>query len=240
MRRTHQCSPRRHYRGVRPIDWRHDHLVELDDRSPQVGPDRGQPNLTEWKARPHLGCANDYTSHKVPSSAAQTLLRCLLHIPIFEVAPRSIASLLQPLFLSALNGLPNAESPHDCRSTKSKVGMTPDDICNQVVRADEQSFPSKEWKGKTLTIEVSEPPLRSLRHSGDGRAGGWQPLPLGTRLAAPTSGHALLCDRLKYTPEEAERLLVAVWGKGTPLFAYLGRSEPSVLVAQPVKIVVRT
>ena len=226
FRTGHWFSPRRHYHGVVPIEWRHDHRVELDNKFTKLDNSNPVPAVApDWRVRLYLGYAKDYVCYEVRWVAACKLAGKVVADSSSGVDLPRLASLLQPLAQTTLNGFPDAAVLQDRWTGQSRLGRSPDALCEEIARAVERAFPSKTWRNRRIAMELTDPILETVCVARGDDAGGNQPLPMEARLLASTIALALYCERLDNGTGVPSALLDAISGGEKRLADYLVESS---------------
>lgn len=204
---------RRHFHAVVPVDWRHDHRVELDNQFPRASSVISAPEapaIPVWKTRLYLGYAKEYECYELGLDLSANLLLGLLDAPTLGVDCDRSASLLLAIAQRCGNGFPDSKSLQERWSGRRRTGVSPDAVCDFVARAVERSFPNHPWKERYVPIEQTNLVLRrALRSWGKG-ACSRQPLPMTIRLLASTVALTVVCARLNDGPEVPLALMNAI------------------------------
>jgi DNA (cytosine-5)-methyltransferase 1 len=195
---TRRYSAYRRFRGVIPVEWRHDHRLELDNGF--LGKDLPftdqQVPPTDWKARVYLGYAKLYKQYEVRLEDG-IALAAALSAPSSGLVPEDQwARMLTPLLLATSNGFPRSDQLQAVWTGRSRRYRSPIVICESVGDLVHRSFPSRDWKDREVPITLSHPILSPLTNGHGKEAEAGQPLPMSVRLAASTVALSIICERL--------------------------------------------
>lgn len=191
-------SMRRRFRGILPVDWRHDHRVELDNEFPKRAVDISEVIVppVRWKARLYLGYATEYRCYQVELPSALGLARSLVRRRDLGVDEGKIASLLIPTLENCLNGFPDGSTLQARWCGRERGTPDPDSILSMVSKTVSKTFLAGTWREARVPMSVSGPTLAPLCVARGKLADVHQPLPMSVRLAAGTICLAAICERL--------------------------------------------
>jgi len=186
VRRTwrRHFSLRRRFRGIVPIDWRHDHRVELDNEPPVVEgvlPPDVVPPIT-WRTRLYLGYATKYKQYDLDLIAAVELVRAAtsreyIHLPREPIRRAALSTVNY-----ALNGFPDGLALQIAWAGRSSSQVSPDILVSEIGEIVEQALPAVDWSGQLMPAALTSAILESCSRAHGTAAGEGQPVDLSPRL----------------------------------------------------------
>lgn len=210
-------SIRRRFRGIVPIDARHDHRVELDNGLDERVrgmlaklPTDAMPPV-RWQCRLYLGYATLYKAYDVRLADALRLARALTSGTEPTIDERRANSLLLSTVRATVNGFPDSMTLQSEWAGFQPSRNGPLWILSSVAREVGKAFPASEWSGRFVSGEVSQPILSMCRVPSKGKeAPDSQPVPISVRLCLATVCLSLMCVALNDGPEQLSALLSAL------------------------------
>ncbi len=217
IRRTgpRRFSLRRRFRGTVPIEWRHDHRVELDNEvsTAHAALPYGVLPPILWRTRVYLGYAKLYKRYDLDLSTALTLARAVLEDPLSGVGKHELSLTLKSTVNFSLGGLTDGVTLQKVWAGWISHEHGPQQVLSSVANATREGFPPSNVKrlsvAPSITARVLEPCLTAR---GDDSTPG-QPVAMSARLLASAIGLAVVCARLNLGPEVVERIQRALDSK---------------------------
>lgn len=206
--RIRYFSMRRRYRGIVPVDWRHDHRVELDNELPTVRaelPADVMPPIT-WRTRIYLGYATLYKRYEVGLGQALLIARQVVRAPDSGIDCDGMSRALLPVAALTLNGFPDGISLQSEWARWRKQEYGPDWVTARVAEAVDRSFPASVWGTKLIPAVVTSGVFEQCRHVAGKGAQPGQPIPVSARLLVATVMLSMACCRLNYGEESLQVL----------------------------------
>ena len=191
-------SLKRRFRGIVPVDWRHDHRVELDNQLPIVNaelPADARPQVV-WRTRIYLGYAIRYKCYELKLAPAIALARATVTDaePVLENSrlSRTLLSVAQ----AASNGFPDAVTLQEEWSGWRSGSTSPVDLLQTVANAVNSGLPSETWGKLTIPHRVTSPLLTPTKVMQGKEVLRGQPVEMSVRLLAAAAGLSILTARL--------------------------------------------
>lgn len=199
-------SLRRRFRGIVPIDWRHDHRVELDNEAPTVSealpPDVLPPII--WRTRLYLGYATKYKRYDLRLAPSLALARKIVSDPESGIANVDLARALLPAIHQALNGFPDGMNLQERWSGWSDKTIGPAQLVSLAASLVDSTFPVSRWAGVTIPVQVTSSVLEAALSDRGSAAEFGQPVQISTRLVVASLILSLFCLRLNGNIRELE------------------------------------
>jgi hypothetical protein len=205
-------SMARRFRGIVPVDWRHDHRVELDNEfsSSPHGLGREMVPRVSWKTRVYLGYATEYRCYQIDLPTGMTLARSAIRKEDPKIPETAIIGLLLETLRVCLNGFPDGLHLQARWSGRETGSLRPETILGIVARIVGKSFPASDWSGVRLPKAMSDPILSPNLVAKGKQADRHQSIELSVRLLASTVSLAAICERLNHGPSRLATLLGAI------------------------------
>ena len=203
---------RRRFRSIVPVDWRHEHRVELENQcSPlrPTAPTRTVPT-TRWKNRLYLGYARRYKQYDLDLGTSMGIARVLAREPDLGITEKELVSFLLPVVRTCENGFPDGRSLQARWAGLSNEGDGPTSIVRWVASRVDAAFPRSQWNTTTVPKALTQPLLSPrMRDRGKDPFRG-QPEELSIRLAMTCLALSVVCERLNGGREALSDVRAAV------------------------------
>lgn len=207
-------SIRRRFRGIVPVDARHDHRVELDNGLDERVramlaklPADAMPPV-RWQTRLYLGYAALYKAYDVRLVDSLRFARALTSGKETLVDASRVNSLLLSTIRAIDDGFPDSMTLQSEWAGFRPSRYGPHWILSLVAREVGKVFPASQWSGKFVDEGLSRPVLSLCRTPSKGKeAPDFQPVPVSVRLSLATICLSLMCTALNEGPEQLSSLL---------------------------------
>ena len=188
----------RRYRGIVPIDWKHEHRVELDNQFPPTGGTvRESPGHSiSWKARLYLGYATRYRCYEMDFPSALQLGRVLVSDPTLGIRESALRTALLPVVQRCLNGFPDGITLQSRWALREPSPLGPDEVVRFVATSVSRAFPASKWHGVFVSRSLTQPILSSRGIAAGTEAGDGQPTQMSVRLTVGLVALSIVCERL--------------------------------------------
>ena len=201
-------SMRRRFRGIVPVDWRHDHRVELDNELPRILSELPLDVVPPiiWRTRIYLGYAALYKCYELRVGSALALARAVVSESSSGIENEQLSRTLLSVVETALNGFLDGLALQAKWAGWVQRGIGPQRVLAMVAAAVDRGFPSSRWSDRIVPAKISSPILDPCLCSKGKDAKRGQPLELSARLMASAVALSIFCDRLNGNEANIESL----------------------------------
>lgn len=193
-------SMTRRFRGIVPLDWSHEHRVELDNEFPKrsfpLEPTPSEGRSVYWKTRLYLGYATKYRCYDLGIDLAIEMVSRLFLQPRIDSLAESFNSALAPILDSCAGGFPDALSLQERWTGRRSDVPSPDALLRLLAHHVGRGMSKERWGEVYVPVGVTNAILRSACIAHGKEADSNQPLPMSIRLLVSTVALTFMCERL--------------------------------------------
>ncbi len=204
-------SMRRRFRGILPVDWRHDHPVELDNEPPPRAKGESPDSIAHleirWRARIYLGYAKLYKCYELPFADALRLASAVAEDDEVGAPEGPLVSTLSTTVQRCLDGFPDGLSLQAQWAKREEETFGPREILRFATRTIDQNLPHAKWKETLVSARLTEPILGSSPSAQGTDTNPGQPLEMSVRLVAGAIVLSVICERLNHGSKALDELM---------------------------------